>query len=70
MASPPCAARWPPYQANGAQLGWLLIPEQEAVEIWGSDTDGEPQRLQDATVLESGEGFPGLRLELAEIWEA
>jgi len=45
------------YQANGAQ-------------IWGSDTDGEPQRLQDATVLEAGEGFPGLRLELAEIWEA
>ena len=22
------------YQANGAQLGWLLFPEQRAVEIW------------------------------------
>ena len=22
------------YRANGAQLGWLLIPEQRAVEIW------------------------------------
>jgi hypothetical protein len=22
------------YQANGTQLGWLLIPDQQAVEIW------------------------------------
>jgi Uma2 family endonuclease len=58
------------YQANGAGLGWLLIPEQQAVEIWSSDADGEPQRLQGAIALEAGERFPGLRLELAEIWEA
>lgn len=58
------------YQANGAQLGWLLIPEQQSVEIWSSDADGEPQRLQGAIALEAGERFPGLRLELAEIWEA
>lgn len=57
------------YRANGAQLGWLLIPEQQAVEIWSSDADGKPQRLQGATALEGGERFPGLRLELAEIWE-
>lgn len=57
------------YQANGAQLGWLLIPEQQAVEIWSGDADGDPQRLQGATALEAGEGFPGLRLELTEIWE-
>ena len=24
------------YQANGALLGWLLVPEQRAVEIWAS----------------------------------
>ncbi len=24
------------YQANGAQLGWQLFPEQRAVEIWAS----------------------------------
>jgi len=58
------------YRANGAQLGWLLIPEQQAVEIWSRDGDGQPQRLQGATALEAGEHFPGLRLELAEIWEA
>ena len=22
------------YQANGARLGWLLLPEERAVEIW------------------------------------
>ena len=58
------------YQANGAQLGWLLIPEQEAVEIWSSDADGEPLRREGASTLEGDERFPGLRLELAEIWEA
>ena len=58
------------YQANGAKLGWLLIPEQEAVEIWSSDADGEPLRREGASTLEGDERFPGLRLELAEIWEA
>ena len=78
------------YIANGAQLGWLLFPEQRAVEIWraasGSggaaeggavergDTSGAmgsamaPQRLEDASRLEGGELFPGLELELEEIW--
>jgi Uma2 family endonuclease len=57
------------YQANGAGLGWLLIPEQQAVEIWSSEASGEPLRLEGATTLECDERFPGLRLELAEIWE-
>jgi hypothetical protein len=33
------------YRVNGALLGWLLIPEQQAVEIWRSD-QGEPERLK------------------------
>jgi len=57
------------YRANGAGLGWLLIPEQQAVEIWSSEASGEPLRLEAATTLEGDERFPGLRLELAEIWE-
>jgi Uma2 family endonuclease len=78
------------YLANGAQLGWLLFPEQRAVEIWRGSGDGtteepsptasplqatgaagaarQPERLEPAEVLEGGEAFPGLRLELAEIW--
>ena len=54
------------YLANGAQLGWLLFPEQRAVEIWRPGA--EPERLEPAEVLEGGEVLPGLRLELEEIW--
>jgi len=54
------------YLANGAQLGWLLLPEQRAVEIW--QPGAEPQRLEGAQVLEGGALLPGLRLELEEIW--
>jgi len=59
------------YIANGAQLGWLLFPEQRAVEIWQADGAGEepaPQRLEPATRLEGGTLFPGLVVELEEIW--
>lgn len=31
------------YRANGAQLGWLLIPEEQAVEIFTA-TEAAPQR--------------------------
>ena len=61
------------YLANGAQLGWLLFPEQRAVEIWQAGADPVApvvmQRIEAAVVLEGGEWLPGLRLELAEIWE-
>jgi len=60
------------YQANGAQLGWLLFPEQRAVEIWLArpDADMAPatQRLEHVLRLEGGEVLPGLVLELEEIW--
>lgn len=61
------------YQANGAQLGWLLVPEQRAVEIWRAPSEAgaavPPQRLENATRLEGGDVLPGLVLELQEIWE-
>jgi Uma2 family endonuclease len=59
------------YRANGAQLGWLLFPEQRAVEIWkidGENDEPAPQRLEAAMRLEGGAVFPGLVLELEEIW--
>jgi Uma2 family endonuclease len=56
------------YQANGAQLGWLLIPEEQAVEVWPATGAGDPQRLDAATVLDAGLLFPGLRIDLEEIW--
>ena len=57
------------YQANGAQLGWLLIPEQQAVEVWPALGGGEPARLDAATCLDAGPLFPGLQIELQEIWQ-
>jgi Uma2 family endonuclease len=54
------------YQANGAQLGWLLLPHERAVEVWPAS--GQPQRLEQAELLEAGPLFPGLQLELLPIW--
>ena len=55
------------YRANGAQLGWLLIPEEQAAEIWNA-AEAAPQRLAPARVLDAAPLFPGLQIELAEVW--
>jgi Uma2 family endonuclease len=54
------------YQANGACLGWLLIPHQQAVEAWPASSD--LQRFEGIAVLEAGPEFPALQLRLDEIW--
>jgi Uma2 family endonuclease len=58
------------YQRNGARLGWLLIPAERAVEVWGplADPPHEPSRIEKATRLDGGPEFPGLEIELEEIW--
>ncbi len=56
------------YQANGAQLGWLLLPEERAVEIWRAGAAATPERLDDARELDGGALFAGLVLDLAPIW--
>lgn len=56
------------YQRNGARLGWLVLPEERAVEVWLSA--GDPQRLETPAVLTAPLEFPGLMLHLAEIWSA
>ncbi len=66
------------YIAGGARIGWLISPEQRSVEIWRGcgvpapasavNAAMESERLEQPTVLEGGDGFPELRLELAEIW--
>jgi hypothetical protein len=58
------------YQANGARLGWLLLPEERAVEIWRGGQPGMAERLKNASRLVAGEGFAGLALELEELWVA
>lgn len=57
------------YQRNGALLGWLLIPAERAVEVWGPLADGEPSRRIDAASrLDAAPQFPGLVIDLDEIW--
>jgi Uma2 family endonuclease len=60
------------YQRNGARLGWLLIPQERAVEVWGPWLDGAeiPSRLAPASLLSAEPWFPGLSLELEAIWAA
>ena len=54
------------YQINGARLGWLLIPQAQAVEVFPAF--GIQQRLELLEVLEATPEFLGLQLQLAEIW--
>jgi len=56
------------YQANGARLGWLLLPKERAVEIWRGGQNGMAERLETASRLEGDEIAEGLVLELKEIW--
>ena len=60
------------YQRNGARLGWLLIPAERAVEIWEAlaDSPAQPRRIEAASRLEGDPQFPGLVVELEEIWAA
>jgi Uma2 family endonuclease len=56
------------YQANGARLGWLLLPEERTVELWRSGQQGMGERLANATWLDGAEIAQGLTLELEDIW--
>jgi len=53
--------------ANGAQLGWLIVPEKRTVHVYRPGTPAE--ELSDIDFV-AGEGpVAGFRLELADIWE-
>lgn len=57
------------YQRNGARLGWLLIPEERAVEVWGPVEGGERgRRIEAAQRLEGAPWFAGLAIDLEPIW--
>ena len=58
------------YQRNGALLGWLLIPEEQAVEVWGAQQAGAetPQRIVPASSISADPIFPGLVINLDELW--
>jgi Uma2 family endonuclease len=58
---------------NGASLGWLLLPDSRSVKVWRASDAEEgttPQRISEATRLEAGPQFPGLAIDLNEVWAA
>jgi len=56
------------YQANGARLGWLLLTQERAVEIWRGGQQGMAERLDNASRVDGSELAEGLGLDLEEIW--
>ncbi len=60
------------YMANGARLGWLLLPQSRTVEIWqtrNAETTNPPLILIDPSRLEAGLEFPGLVIDPRRIWK-
>ena len=58
------------YMANGASLGWLLLPLSRTVEVWtAAETAISPLVLNDPSRLEAGPEFPGLVIDPRRIWE-
>lgn len=55
------------YMANGARLGWLLIPETREVYIYRPGA--APEQLQDPVQLNGETVAPGFVLELADLWD-
>ena len=76
LASPsdqlePLRQKMASYTSNGARLGWLLLPWRRTVEVWSSDPATRAARfsaLRDASRLEATAEFPGLVIELEQIW--
>ena len=59
-------AKMEEYMANGAQLGWLIDPEERTVWIYRS---GRPAECVVNAERVSGEGpVAGFVMELADIW--
>ena len=60
------------YMANGASLGWLLLPQSRTVEVWkagAAETANFPLVITDPARLEAGPEFPGLVIDPRRIWE-
>jgi hypothetical protein len=52
--------------ANDVCLGWMLIPHEQAVEVW--PVSGDSRRLEWWAVLEAGPEISALQLQLAKFW--
>ncbi len=58
------------YMANGAALGWLLLPQSRTVKVWtAAETANSPLVLHDPARLEAGPEFAGQVIDPRRIWE-
>jgi Uma2 family endonuclease len=60
------------YMANGASLGWLLLPQSRTVEVWKAGAAEKANShlvLTDPARLEAGPELPGLVIDPRRIWE-
>lgn len=55
-------------QANGARLGWLLLAQEQTVEIWRGRQRGRAARLEHLSQLDGGALAEELVVDLGEIW--
>ena len=60
-------AKFSDYFANGCKLGWLVLPEEETVLVL-TPTGGAPKVGRMGDVLDGGEYFPDLRVEVAALF--
>lgn len=60
-------AKMQEYLDNGAQLGWLIDPEQMRVYVYRPD--GQVECLENPMEISGEPVLPGFRLNLREIWE-
>jgi Uma2 family endonuclease len=55
------------YLDNGLRLGWLIVPNTQAVEIYRPAR--EVEYLQSPNILSGEDVLPGLVVNLQLIWE-
>ena len=60
-------AKMQEYIANGTQLGWLISPKQQQVEIYRADRSIEV--LQKPTIVSGENLLPGFQLNLDWMWK-
>ncbi len=60
-------AKMEEYIANGAQLGWLIVPESRAVHVYRQEQEAEI--LSDVNSIAGDPVLPGFVLDLRPIWK-
>ena len=60
-------AKMEEYIANGARLGWLILPETRTIYVYQPGQDA--QLLSDADAIAGDPVLPGFTLDLRPVWE-